>query len=299
MSGGIAGEVAAWREGGERYVHVRDGRGHSIFFRRGGHGGDGDTLLCIHGFPTSSFDWQPLWEQLCARFALVVAPDLIGLGWSDKPARYDYAVVDQAEVVSGLLRSLGVARTHVLAHDYGDSVAQELLARQAECGVALASVCFLNGGLFPEMHRPLLAQRLLATPILGPLVARRIGRRRFGAGLRRVFGARTRPSRELTDALWSIAHHEQGERRFPQLLGYMKERRIHRARWVGAITQASVPLRLIDGSADPVSGAHLAVRYRELVPQADCVELAGIGHYPQLEATDAVAKAYFDFLDAR
>ena len=60
---------------------------------------------------------------------------------------------------------------HVLAHDYGDTVTQELLARYDErqltggAGPELASVCLLNGGLFPEVHRALLAQRLLLSPL--------------------------------------------------------------------------------------------------------------------------------------
>jgi len=84
----------------------------------------------------------------------VVAPDLIGFGWSDKPRAYDYSIIDQATLCEGLLRELGAERVHVLAHDYGDSVAQELLARHEERDSrgtpALQSVCFLNGGLFPE-----------------------------------------------------------------------------------------------------------------------------------------------------
>ena len=57
-------------------------------------------------------------------------------------------------------------------------------------------------------------------------------------------------------------------------------------RWVGALLQSDVPLRLVDGALDPVSGAHLAERYRELVPNPDVVLLPDVGHYPQLEAHD-------------
>jgi pimeloyl-ACP methyl ester carboxylesterase len=77
----------------------------------------------------------------------------------------------------------------------------------------------------------------------------------------------------------------------------MAERRRHRARWVGALTRTRVPLRVIDGAADPVSGAHMVARYRELVPDADAVELPGIGHYPQLEAPAAVLAAFLEFHD--
>jgi pimeloyl-ACP methyl ester carboxylesterase len=46
---------------------------------------------------------------------------------------------------------------------------------------------------------------------------------------------------------------------------------------------------------DPVSGAHLAARYRELVPAPDVILLEGVGHYPHLEDHERVLQEYFRF----
>src|SRR5688572_2686313 len=129
------------------------------------------TLL-LHGFPTAAWDWHALWPELAARGPLV-ALDLIGFGLSAKPRDHAYSLRDQADLCEALLRACGAQRYHVLAHDYGDSVAQELLARQHDAGPRprLVSVCLLNGGLFPEAHRARPVQRLLASP-LGPWLAR-------------------------------------------------------------------------------------------------------------------------------
>jgi pimeloyl-ACP methyl ester carboxylesterase len=54
-------------------------------------------------------------------------------------------------------------------------------------------------------------------------------------------------------------------------------------------------LRLIDGGADPVSGAHLYHYYKEQIPNADAVLLERVGHYPQTEAPQAVVKAFLEF----
>ena len=59
--------------------------------------------------------------------------------------------------------------------------------------------------------------------------------------------------------------------------------------------QTTVPLGVINGPIDPVSGAHMVERYRELVPNPDTVLLDGIGHYPQVEAPDRVVDAVLDF----
>ncbi len=65
--------------------------------------------------------------------------------------------------------------------------------------------------------------------------------------------------------------------------------------WVGTLQRTGVPLRLIAGALDPVSGRHMAERYQELVPAADVVILDEVGHYPQLEAAGAVLDAYLEF----
>jgi len=80
-----------------------------------------------------------------------------------------------------------------------------------------------------------------------------------------------------------------------KLIRYMRERRERRARWVGALQAGVVPLKLIDGAADPISGAHMAARYRELVPAADVTLLEGVGHYPQVEAPQQVLAAFEAF----
>ena len=274
---------AEWRRAGDHH----DWRGHRIFHRVGGAG---EPLLLIHGFPTSSWDWARLWAPLTARFR-VLALDLIGFGFSAKPRRFAYSIVTQADLVEAFLAREGVARYRLVAHDYGVSVAQELLARHRD-GRAVATpvaVCLLNGGLFPESHRPLVTQRLLASPI-GPLVARVSSYRTFAAAFRRIAGDRPPDEAELR-ALWSILDEGDGKAVLPALMGYIAERRRHRTRWVTALIEARVPVRLIDGLADPVSGAHLVARYRELVPSPDVVELPGVGHYPQLEAPAAVLAA--------
>ena len=64
---------------------------------------------------------------------------------------------------------------------------------------------------------------------------------------------------------------------------------------MGAIQKTNCPLRLIDGLADPVSGAPMVVRYRELIPNPDVLELTGCGHYPQMEMPEIVLNGYLEF----
>ena len=93
---------------------------------------------------------------------------------------------------------------------------------------------------------------------------------------------------------WRLTAESDGAVIWPSLLGYMEERRRNRERWVGPLQSTRVPLRVIDGAEDPVSGAHMVERYRELVPNPDTVLLPGIGHYPQVEDPDGVVRAFLE-----
>jgi pimeloyl-ACP methyl ester carboxylesterase len=155
-------------------------------------------LLLIHGYPTASYDWVRVWPRLAARYSLY-ALDLLGFGSSEKPRDGDYPIALQADLCMALLDDAGVTNTHVLAHDYGDTVAQELLAREREGRLRLASMVFLNGGLFPETHRARPIQKLLANPLLGPMLARAMGYGKFEATMRSISGSAP-PTRELLKA---------------------------------------------------------------------------------------------------
>lgn len=269
--------------------------GHAIFCRVQETPGR-EPLLLIHGFPTACYDWRPLWDALAARYSLY-AFDMLGFGLSAKPRDFAYLITVQADLCVALLARYGVTRPHVLAHDYGDTVAQELLAREMDGHLQLASMCFLNGGLFPETHRARPIQKLLANRWTGPLIARAITFGTFKRTMRRIGGVTPIAEQDLRD-LWSLQVRNDGRQSLARLIDYMEQRRQQRTRWVGALVNSSVPRRLLCGALDPVSGRHLAERYAELVPNPDVVLFDDLGHYPHLEAPGRIVAAYLRFRDA-
>ncbi|MBL8514869.1 MAG: alpha/beta hydrolase [Betaproteobacteria bacterium] len=270
-------------------------RGHNIFVRESRLHAQRPVLLMVHGFPTASWDWSPVWDELARDFHLVTF-DLLGFGFSAKPRGHRYTILEQADLAEAVLADCGVERFHVLAHDYGDTVAQDLLARDVERAVPrILSATLLNGGLFPETHRPRLTQKLLLTP-LGPLIGRLNHRRAFGRAMTAIFGPRTPPKVSELDALWTLLIENDGKAAMHRLIQYIPERRKYRERWVGALVNARCPLALINGSADPVSGAHMVARWREVVGKGTIVEMPEIGHYPQIEAPHAVLMHFRAFM---
>ncbi|SEQ88711.1 Pimeloyl-ACP methyl ester carboxylesterase [Solimonas aquatica] len=284
--------LSRWRDSGAHFTF----HNYSIFYQA--HGQGDVALLLLHDFPTGSWDFEPMWPALIAGFEQVLAPDLLGLGFSDKPAGHRYSLGEQTDLCVALLRERGVTRVHLLAHGYGVSIAQELLARMQQADGAqlpqVQSCVFLNGGLFPELHRLSPIQKLLRSP-LGSLLVRFGGERRFNRSFCAVFGAQTQPGPIELHDYWTLMCRQNGRRVLRRLLAYVAERRRHRERWVGAMQSTTVPLLLICGQADPVAGDETAARFAQVLPAAERVLLEGIGHYPQLEAPDRVIRAFFDF----
>jgi len=289
-------DLRAWYNKGA-YTQLGE---HSIFFIDEGTT-DKPVILLIHGFPTSSWDFEPIWNSLREDYRLITL-DMLGFGFSDKPDQRNYSIHLQADLCEALLKQQleqeQLTNIHVLAHDYGVSVAQELLARQIDgTGVGTWLSCgLLNGGLFPETHRPLLIQKLMLSP-MGKFINRITSFKTFSKSFSSVFGVNTKPTHNDLTGFWEAINFNNGRHAFHNLITYMRDRSQHRERWVGALLNSPFPISLINGSVDPVSGAHLVGRYKELNCRLDhCEEFTTIGHYPHVEAPDQVSKVYLSFL---
>ncbi len=284
--------IDRWFRGGSREpVRLPDGRTRDVFVRVEGPE-DGRWLTMLHGFPTCSYDFEPLVEPLTAAGHRLLLFDFLGFGDSDKP-REPYHYADQVAIVNALWEAHGVERTGVVAHDYGVSVAQELLASH---GQQLTRVSFMNGGLYPHLHRPIVIQRALKAPVLGALIARLSNERAFGRNMKSIFSDEHQPSDEELHELWLGVARRDGHRNYHRLIKYIDERRANADRWSAALERTDKPLQFVWGDADPISGAHMLDEVRRRLPRARIESRADIGHYPQLEDPAWVAGNLRDFL---
>ncbi|AKF06393.1 alpha/beta fold hydrolase [Sandaracinus amylolyticus] len=273
----------AWRASG-REIELD---GMRVFLRERG---EGRALVFLHGFPTTSFDWADVIARLETRFRCV-AFDFLGFGGTPPVARIDYAA--QCDLAERVMRASGITRCVIVAHDYAVSVAQELLARRREgarSGIEIDGVVFMNGAIEPTLHRALPVQKLLAGP-LGPWLAPvLVTKRTFARSMARLI---TRMDRFDVDEHWrGVRAHAA---RAPRLLHYIAERRVHAERWRAAFRDRSVPIALVWGTRDPVSGGHVLAWAREARPDAEIVAL-DVGHYPQVEATEDCVAAIERFV---
>ncbi|HXD54032.1 MAG TPA: alpha/beta hydrolase [Solirubrobacteraceae bacterium] len=282
------GDLSGWWAEGERIDVELGGTAREVFLARAG---SGPAMTLLHGFPSSSHDWAKVMPGLVERHA-VLAPDFLGFGASEKPTDHRYSIHEQADLIEAVWAHAGVSETLLVAHDYGVSVAQELLARGAEgsLSVRLRGARFMNGGLYPDLHRPQPVQTALLDPEQGPRISELVTEELFVAGLRPTFAESYDAAADSAD-IWAATSRGGGERIGHLLIRYIADRAEHAARWVEALESTDVPLGFIWGMLDPVSGAHMAGRIRERLPSAPFAALDDVAHWPPLEAPERVMAA--------
>lgn len=282
--------VDAFRARG-RFVPTPDGR---VFAFEAGPKDDPCPVLVLHGFPTSSWDFEATIDRL-ASGRRVVAFDFLGYGLSDKPRRHGYSLFEQADLVALVAREFGVRRAHVLAHDMGTSVATEMVARDLRglLSFDLASFVLMNGSVHLELAHLTPGQKALRSP-LGPAFAALTTRVTFQAQLRRVF-ARP-PSKDELDTMWALFSRDDGAARLPAIIRYLDERERFASRWIGALERTRRPALVAWGARDPVAVLAIADRLFAEIPGARRVTWDDLGHYPQREDPERVAAAVERFV---
>ncbi|HEY2515148.1 MAG TPA: alpha/beta hydrolase [Polyangiaceae bacterium] len=284
--------IEEWRRRG-RTVDTPDGRVWAVEVGQE-KGGDAPVLV-LHGFPTSSWDFGPAIERV-SQTRRVVAFDFLGYGLSDKPREFAASLFEQADVAELVARAFGITRAHVWAHDMGTSVATELCARRERglLSFAMESLVLMNGSVHIELAHLTLGQQVLKSR-LGPIFARLNTKLSFKAQMRRVF-ARP-PSEAELDAMWALVAREDGTALMPALIRYTEERARFRRRWIGALERLDLPAFVAWGARDPVAVLPIADALAREIPGCERVTWEDLGHYPQVEDPERVARALIGFWD--
>ncbi|WP_186243250.1 alpha/beta fold hydrolase [Mycobacterium simulans] len=281
--------VRDWRDGG-RWLHTPIGK---VFVRSGP--GEAPTVLLLHGYPSSSFDFRAVLPHLAGHAWMTM--DFLGFGLSDKPRPHRYSLLEQADLVQTVVTQTTTGPVVVLAHDMGTSVTTELLARDlaGQLPFELQRAVLSNGSVILERASLRPIQKLLRSP-LGPIAARLGSRGAFKRGLSRVFSPAHPLSADEAQAQWELLCYNDGNRIPHLLISYLEERVRYAQRWHGAVRDWPKPLGFVWGLDDPVATTDVLKGLRELRPSGAVVELPGLGHYPQVEAPKAYADAALSLL---
>jgi haloalkane dehalogenase len=274
-------------------VPTSEGRVHAI------DDGEGPAVLLMHGNPT----WSFLWRKVIAALRTtpegaklrVIAPDLLGLGLSDKPRRAsDHTIPRHVRAIDEALLALGVTDVLLAAQDWGGPIGVGAMKALAERGGRVRGMLLSNTAVLP-VARPLRStpfHRFARMPILSdlafraalfpiPVLSRVQGDpRSIGRVERRAYRW---PLRHLRDraAPLGLARMVPGTLDHPS---------VPHVDAIGAFAKSFAgPIGLVWGMRDPILGRALSRHRRELTPVF--VEETRAGHFLQEEVPDALARA--------
>jgi pimeloyl-ACP methyl ester carboxylesterase len=281
VSASLTPRVEEWRASGEQV----DVDGRRLFMRSSP--GAGPPLLLLHGYPSSSYDWRLVLDRLGDRPTACF--DFLGFGLSEKPRDHVYSLLEQADLVEGVVRRLGVDEVTLVAHDMGTSVTTELLARDIEGRLPfrLGSVLLLNGSMVLAAASLTPSQKILRSR-LGGVAARLSSERGFRRQFKRLFSPDHPLSPEEAADQWSLLAHDDGQRILHRLIYYLHEREAYAERWHGALRDWHGNLRLAWAMLDPVATPNVLNAVLELRPQAPTTRFDDLGHYSQIEDPEAI-----------
>ncbi len=256
--------------------------------------GTGEALLLIHGMAGSSATWRAVIPALSKKYR-VVAPDLLGHGESTKP-RGDYSLGAFAASLRDLLDELGIDRATVIGQSLGGGVAMQFTYQHRDYCERLALIS--SGGLGPDLNWIL---RILSAPgaeLVLPVVAQRavlnVGNK-LGSWLTSV-GIQSPRGSEMWSAYSSLAD-QQTRQAFLRTLRSVVDYRGQAVSALGKIhVSHGLPTLLIWGEDDRIIPVAHGYAAHEAVPGSRLEVLAGVGHFPHVEAPTAVVDILDDFI---
>lgn len=250
--------------------------------------GRGPVVLLVHGTPSWSFEFREVVREL-ARDHRVIAPDHLGFGLSDKPARASLTLDLHRSRLAALMEALDLRDVTLVVHDFGGPIALPLALLPER---RIRRLVVLNSWMWPSDGDATIARiDRLVRSALGRFLYLRLG---FSARviLPNAFGNK----RLLTGSVKRhyLAPLNSAPARagtYAMALALKGEDAAYAELWSARAQLAELPMALVWGGRDPVLTAQHRRRWEEAFPDAAVEVLDDAGHFVAEERPDAVVDA--------
>ena len=247
---------------------------------------DGPAVVLVHGWPYSSYMWEPVLERLGAAGLHAVAPDLAGFGDSepDPPGTWER----HAASLERLRAELGLGRVALVGHDWGVSIALRWAASHR--GDVSALVLPNGGAALVEGHWHPVAEDMRQDGE-GEAFMRYLGRELFDAGLRQISSAMTEAARD--EYYKCVA---DWPRRACVLELFRSADPDELVPYVDEPARLGVPTLVLWGRNDDLAAMSVAEHFHRITPGSELIVLDHAGHALVDDAPAETAGAITDFL---
>ncbi len=246
-------------------------------------------LILIHGFISSNLVWSDVFLPLAGAGFRVIAPDLPGYGYSDKPNNAEYTIESQTRAVLGLMDRLEIEKATLVGASYGGAVAATLALDHPERVERLVLV----GPVTSDEPKKKMLLRLSRLPLLGDIVtplflgSRWVLRNRTEQVYRRIGLPLDEHKLEARHHLLTTANVHRAMIRTAR---HWSANRIQRDAHL--IQQ---PTMLIWGEQDTHIPLAEGYQLRDAIPNARLISVRNCGHLPPTEYPEKFVEVVADF----
>lgn len=251
------------------------------------------VMFLIHGFASSNLVWSKVFLELAGAGFRVIAPDLLGYGYSSKPKELEYTITRQAEMVVALMRQLKIENAVLVGSSYGGAVAATVALDHPE----MVDKLVLVGAVTNNRPTRYMLMRLFGSPIIGDILSPLL------VGSRRLL--RRRMKRVYDRHSWVLDERRVDARHIP-----LRTRGAHRAiirtvrRWDAERISRdahllSRPTLIVWGENDREVSVEDGRRIHEQIEGSRLVIFPECGHLPHEEYPEEFTKLVAEFSDPR
>lgn len=248
------------------------------------------AIILIHGYSASTYSWSQTAPRLAQNGFRVFVVDLIGFGFSEKPAWSDYTIDSQARMITRLMNRLGVGTATVIGSSYGGAVALSVALDNPE----RVSKLVLSGAVCNDDIKEMPVTKLVTMPFIGEVLTP------FLTGSRTYVRARMRNS------LNESSHHLIDDSRIQAVMRPLQASDAHRSllhtlkNWHASRLERDAhmvtqPTLLIWGEQDKVIPLHNGRYLHRQIENSRLIVFKNCGHLPHEEYTSEFVHLVTDF----
>lgn len=258
--------------------------------------GRGETVLCMHGVPASSFLYRKVIAELAGRGLRGIAFDLPGLGLADRPEDFDYTWTGLGRFAAAAVDALALDRFHLVVHDLGGPVGFEVAAAMPE---RVASLTMLNTLVEVDTFRRPWSMEPFAHKGVGELYLRSLNKPLFRQ-LMRMQGIADM-SKLTSDELGSyvdVLRRGDDGRAFLKIMRGFERTREKRDLYADVVGGRHFPVQVVWGEDDPALTIGLRGEQARAAAGLDTIHRLPGKHFLQEDQAPAIADLVSSFIAA-
>ena len=247
--------------------------------------GKGDPVVLIHGSGpgvTSYANWRLVLPALAENFR-VLAPDMVGFGFSQRPTNIEYGVQTWADQVVGLMDTLGLPTAHLVGNSFGGAIALRIATQH------------------PDRVGKLVLMGSMGVPFpITEGLERVWGYQPSFENMRKVLDVFAYSRELVNDELAEVRYRGSIQPGFQESFAAMFP--APRQRWVEAMCTPEDDIRrlphrtlIVHGREDQVIPVQTSLRLMELIDNADLSVFSHCGHWSMIERTTDFNRSVSEF----